>query len=100
MGDHKMINSKNDSNTSSIIEYIKKIIIEIEDNQKDLKDRLKGFSVKSAEEIDVSPTQRVILIKVPYRIAKKIQAIQPRLNIEIQQRISTCDVIIVADYRI
>merc|ERR1712217_376558 len=86
--------------TSSIIKYIKQIITEIEVNQKDLKNKLEGFCIKSAEEIDVSPTQRVILIKVPCRIAKKIQAIQPQLNVEIQQRISTCDVIIVADYRI
>ena len=75
-------------------------LFDLEATNSELKGDLRDLYICSASEIDVTSSQKAVIIQVPYRLKKGFQKIQQRLVGELEKKFSGKDVVLLANRRI
>jgi small subunit ribosomal protein S7e len=81
-------------------EQVAQALFDLEATSADLKAELRDLYIAGAAEIDVSPSRKAILVRVPFRLLRAFRKIQVRLVRELEKKFSGRDVVVVGVRRI
>jgi small subunit ribosomal protein S7e len=75
-------------------------LFDLEATNADLKADLRDLAISGAAEVDTAAARKAVVLRVPHRLLKAFQKVQPRLVRELEKKFSGRDVVVVADRRV
>eukprot|EP01059_Diplonema_ambulator_P010573 TRINITY_DN20585_c0_g3_i1.p1 TRINITY_DN20585_c0_g3~~TRINITY_DN20585_c0_g3_i1.p1 ORF type:complete len:197 (+),score=90.47 TRINITY_DN20585_c0_g3_i1:55-645(+) len=79
---------------------VAQVLFDLENDSKNLKNALTGFSINSVKEIEVTATKTAVIVFFPLRFIRKIHKVQKTIVAELEKKLSGKNVIFVAQRKI